>query len=243
MGYSTLLGAVRHGRLIPWDDDIDVLMSRADTEKLINILPSVAPDGYLLETQRMFDDYVNNFLKIRKDHTTYLQFESERNISHHTGIFAGIFPADRRAPGPISRRLQKICFAVNLLYNRGYAQKVRRTAFVQRLLLSFVPKRYHRRLSNWAGEKSRKWTDNTTYMLVFPCTIRNCSRFYPADLFDHLEKIPFNGKEYYTFRERSFLRIRYGDYMEMPPENERVWKHYPILVDFKRNYEELEAGV
>lgn len=80
-------------------------------------------------------------------------------------------------------------------------------------------------------------------MLVFPCTIRDCSRFYPADLFDHLEKIPFNGKEYYTFRERSFLRIRYGDYMEMPPENERVWKHYPILVDFKRNYEELEAGV
>ena len=63
-------------------------------------------------------------------------------------------------------------------------------------------------------------------------------------LFDHLEKIPFNGKEYYAFRERDlFLRTRYGNYMELPPEDERVWKHYPILVDFQRNYEELEAGV
>lgn len=72
----------------------------------------------------------------------------------------------------------------------------------------------------------------------------DCNRFYPADLFNHLERIPFNGKEYYAFRERDlFLRIRYGNYMELPPEDERVWKHYPILVDFQRNYEELETGV
>jgi lipopolysaccharide cholinephosphotransferase len=37
----------------------------------------------------------------------------------------------------------------------------------------------------------------------------------------------------------SFLRIDYGEYMQLPPEEERVWMHHPIIIDFEHNYEEL----
>ena len=108
------------------------------------------------------------------------------------------------------------------------------------MLLKAVPRRYYRKLSNWAGERSRRWNNDTSAQLVFACTIRDCKRFYPSDLFDHLEPILFNGKEYCAYRDRdSFLSIRYGDYMELPPPEDRVWKHRPLLVDFTRNYEEL----
>lgn len=92
---GTLLGAARNGKIIDWDDDVDVVMLREDYTKLVKLAeknPYMFGANYFFQTAKT-DKYLETFAKLR-DNTTTALTPREYSMSHNRGMFIDIFPLD-----------------------------------------------------------------------------------------------------------------------------------------------------
>ena len=242
LAYGSLLGAVRHNGFIPWDDDIDVMMPYNDMVRLEAIFNEVADTERFFyqspSTDSQFGLAINRICR-----NNSLLIESTlggRNVHH--GIFIDIYPLFGAWEGKIARKRQ-IFVAMKralYLYNEPAKHKGRLITFGSKVLLCIKSgKGKIKAYKKLTSKLAKVDFDTSKTICELSSNVRVMKSEYDKEWFGNGNRHQFEDRKYIIpDAPDKILRVIYGDYMKLPPVEQRKYHHDYSIIKLPNGLEE-----
>lgn len=239
LAYGNVIGAMRHNGWIPWDDDLDIHMSRSDYDIFLSKYAKELPPQYIVTSYLSEDGSYARFAKVIDTSTTFVPIGGSK--SKYSGVFVDIFPIDNVPTGKIMNKIRR-AWSFFMMYTATSVMQVEsKSQGYKDLMFSSKEGRVNwrfrqvwGRVFSFASSRTwHKWIEQfaqngklTGFMHVM-ADLAICYKPVHGDYYFPFREIelPEIGKVHIPNKYDEYLTLSYGDWRKVPDDADK-WHHY-----------------